>query len=159
MKQCKSGARGFTLVEILVVVVILGILSGVVVPAFAGASDEARQGAFVESLHGMIEGCEMYRATTGQNVVDSSSGVWPSELDGFIKASDFERDTPIGGVWDTELEESGVTSAVGVHFDGTGVTRDDTFMAEIDAVVDDGDVETGVFRRLGVGRYYFVLEE
>lgn len=159
MKQSRSAPRGFTLVEILIVVVILGILSGVVVPAFAGVSDEARQGAFVESMHGMIEGCEMYRATTGQNIVDASSGTWPAELDGFIEESDFERETPVGGVWDTEYNDSGVTSAVGVHFDGTGVTRDDAFMTEIDAILDDGDLTSGVFRRLGAGRYYYVLEE
>ena len=35
--------HGFTLVEILIVVVLLGILATLVVPRFAGAADEARE--------------------------------------------------------------------------------------------------------------------
>ncbi len=149
--------RAFTLVEILIVVVILGILAAIVVPTFAGATDESRRGAFVESLHSMIQSAEIYQARTGRFIPDSSSGVFPPELDGYIRESDFEGGTPIGGVWDTELNDSGVTSAVGVHFDGTGQTQDDAYMTLVDAIVDDGDLTTGVFRRLAATRYYYVL--
>jgi prepilin-type N-terminal cleavage/methylation domain-containing protein len=37
-------AKGFTLVEILIVVVILGILAAIVVPQFTNAANEARGG-------------------------------------------------------------------------------------------------------------------
>jgi type II secretion system protein G len=37
-------AKGFTLVEILIVVVILGILAAIVVPQFTNAANDARQG-------------------------------------------------------------------------------------------------------------------
>lgn len=40
----KTLAKGFTLVEILIVVVILGILAAIVVPQFTNAANEARQG-------------------------------------------------------------------------------------------------------------------
>ena len=32
-------------------------------------------------------------------------------------------------------------------------------MQEIDAIIDDGDLATGVFRKLAGRRYYFVLAE
>ncbi len=152
-------AHAFTLVEILIVVVILGILAAIVVPAFAGATDESRRGAFAESLHSLIESAEIYQARTGQHIPDSSSGVFPPELLGYIRESDFEGGTPVGGVWDTEFNDSGVTSAVGVHFDGTGETQDDAYMTLVDAIVDDGDLSTGVFRMLAASRYYYVLAE
>ncbi len=43
-------ARAFTLVEVLIVVVILGILALVVVPKFSNASQQARENALRESL-------------------------------------------------------------------------------------------------------------
>lgn len=159
MKQSNRISRGFTLVEILIVVVILGILSATVVPAFGGVTDDSRQGAFIAGINGLAEACDMYRAQNGQYPSDSSSGVFPVELDGIIESTDFEGGTPIGGVWDTELNDSGVTAAVGVHFDGTGDSRDAAFMLEIDGMMDDGDLSTGIFQQLGADRYYIVLED
>ncbi len=158
MDRTESATRGFTLVEILIVVVILGILSAAVVPAFGGVTDDSRQGAFIESLHGMTEACEMYRARTGQYPADTSSGVFPPELAGVIQVSEFENGTPIGGVWDTELSDSGIGAGIGVHFDGTGATRDDAFMLEIDVLMDDGDLAGGSLQKLAADRYYFILE-
>ncbi len=44
VNRTKTRASGFTLVEILIVVVILGILAAIVVPQFTNAADEARGG-------------------------------------------------------------------------------------------------------------------
>ncbi len=149
--------RAFTLVEILIVVVILGILAAIVVPQFSNASEEARQGAFLTNLKYFAEQCEMFAIRTGQYPSDGGSGDLPAELEPFIRVEDFENGTPIGGVWDTEFADNGVGAAVGVHFNGVGETRDDPFMLEIDAQFDDNDLATGVFRKLADDRYYYVL--
>ncbi len=44
-------ARAFTLVEILVVVVLLGILAALVIPSFAGATQSARQSTLAMNLN------------------------------------------------------------------------------------------------------------
>jgi hypothetical protein len=62
-------------------------------------------------------------------------------------------------VWDTELDDNGVHAAVGVHFNGVGNTQDDAYMTIIDVMLDDGDLADGLFRKLDVDRYYYVLEE
>ena len=49
MKKNKLNS-GFTLVEILIVVVILGIMAAIVVPKFSGATDEARDSMLRENL-------------------------------------------------------------------------------------------------------------
>jgi len=149
----------FTLVEILIVVVILGILAAIVVPFFGSATDDARRGAFIEDLRVFSEAAEYFHARTGSPVSDGSSGQMPAEWDGYIDEAAFESGTPIGGVWDTEYNDNGVTSAVGVHFDGTGETRDDAWMVQVDAILDDGNLASGTFRRLAAGRYYRVLVE
>ena len=50
--------KGFTLVEILIVVVILGILAAIVIPQFTDASDEAKEAtvrADLQTIRGQIE--------------------------------------------------------------------------------------------------------
>ena len=46
----KQVARGFTLVEILIVVVILGILAAIVIPQFTNASESAKSSSLVSQI-------------------------------------------------------------------------------------------------------------
>lgn len=52
---------GFTLVEILIVVVILGILSAIVIPQFTSASDMAKVSAMTTQLQTIRSQLELYR--------------------------------------------------------------------------------------------------
>ena len=52
---------GFTLVEILIVVVILGILAAIVIPQFTEASEEARYSSLVSDLQTMRSQIELYK--------------------------------------------------------------------------------------------------
>jgi general secretion pathway protein G len=53
--------RGFTLVEILIVVVILGILAAIVVPQFTQASTEAKYNSLCSNLQSMRSQIELYK--------------------------------------------------------------------------------------------------
>jgi general secretion pathway protein G len=52
---------GFTLVEILIVVVILGILAAIVIPQFTNASSEAIKGSLVSQLRTINSQVELFR--------------------------------------------------------------------------------------------------
>jgi len=52
---------GFTLVEILIVVVILGILAAIVIPQFTEASTEAKESRLVSDLQTMRSQIELYK--------------------------------------------------------------------------------------------------
>lgn len=148
---------GFTLVEILIVVVILGILAAVITPNFADASDDSRRAAFISELDIFRKACEYYMAKEGTLLPDTSSGVFPAQLAPYARQVGWEDGTPVGGVWDFETNDTGITAGVGVHFDGTGETRDDAYMVQIDAIIDDGNLAAGRFRRIAAQRYYWVL--
>lgn len=53
--------RAFTLVEVLIVVIVLGILAAVVVPQFSSASDDANVSALTTNLQTIRSQIELYR--------------------------------------------------------------------------------------------------
>lgn len=65
MKVNRKRNRGFTLVEILIVVVILGILAAIVVPQFTTAANEARNGNTATQISTLENQLELFQARTG----------------------------------------------------------------------------------------------
>lgn len=54
-------SSGFTLVEILIVVIILGILAAIVIPQFTNASQDARESSVVSQLQTLRSQVELYK--------------------------------------------------------------------------------------------------
>ncbi len=61
MKKSLRKRRGFTLVEVLVVVVILGLLAALVVPRVVGRGEEAKRTAAAVQIREIEQALEMYR--------------------------------------------------------------------------------------------------
>ncbi len=52
--------KGFTLIELMIVIVILGILIGIAVPGFSGVKKKADLTVVKSDLHNIMYGLEMY---------------------------------------------------------------------------------------------------
>lgn len=63
----KQVARGFTLVEILIVVVILGILAAIVIPQFTNASEAAKGSSLDSQLQTIRSQLELYQVQHNGN--------------------------------------------------------------------------------------------
>jgi len=98
----KTMAKGFTLVEILIVVVILGILAAIVVPQFTNAANEARTGNVATQVSTIENQLELWAARNGGSYPDlSSTGETFQDLvdDGFFKeipVNPFDNTSAIG---------------------------------------------------------------
>ena len=66
VRQTVGKTAGFTLVEIMVVVVILGILAVLIVPRVLGRSDEARQAAAKHDIATIMQSLKLYRLDNGR---------------------------------------------------------------------------------------------
>jgi type IV pilus assembly protein PilA len=64
-RQQHSGNAGFTLVELLVVVVIIGILTAIALPAFLAQSAKAKQSEAKTTLSAWLKGQQLYRYEYG----------------------------------------------------------------------------------------------
>ncbi len=70
--------KGFTLIEIMLVVIILGILAAMVVPKLTGRSDEARRSVAKTDIESNLAlAIDLYEVDTGE---------YPASLDDLIKS-------------------------------------------------------------------------
>src|SRR5205823_8220667 len=64
----RARTSGFTLVEILIVVIILGILAAIVIPQFTNASQDARKSSLVSQLQTIRSQVELYKLQHGDTL-------------------------------------------------------------------------------------------
>jgi prepilin-type N-terminal cleavage/methylation domain-containing protein len=153
-------APGFTMIEVLIAIVIIGIIAAMVHPAVSIARLRADRLAFIGDVRQFAIAALRYHADTGEYVKHAGEGHVPEEWEPYIDAERWAQPTPIGGAWEVYRNSHGVRSAVGIHFKKKfGPIRDQEFMADIDALVDDGDIHTGNFRKVGPNRYAFIVAD
>jgi general secretion pathway protein G len=61
-----SRDRGFTLIEIMVVITILGILAALIVPKVVGRTDDARIAAARQDIASVMQALKLYRLDNGR---------------------------------------------------------------------------------------------
>ncbi len=65
MKRAERNDKGFTLIELMVVIVILGILAGLIVPRIMGRPDEARRAKARIQMESLETALKLYKLDNG----------------------------------------------------------------------------------------------
>jgi len=72
MSKTRRNQSGFTLVELLIVVIILGILAAVVIPQFNTAAAESKEAALASNLATIRQAIELYKVQHNDTFPDST---------------------------------------------------------------------------------------
>ena len=80
-RRAKSSTKsGFTLVEILIVVIILGILAAIVIPQFTSASEDARESSVKSQLQSLRTQIQLYKLEHRDNLPNLVDESWNQML-------------------------------------------------------------------------------
>ncbi|VVO67367.1 type II secretion system major pseudopilin GspG [Pseudomonas fluorescens] len=92
-RNIPSNQRGFTLIEIMVVVVIIGVLGAIVVPQFMSRPDQAKVTAAKIDIQTISTALEMYRLDNAH---------YPSTQQGLEALINRPSGTPLPKNWNTQ---------------------------------------------------------
>lgn len=151
---CRPVSNAFTLIEILIVVIVLGILASIAIPSIQASREETANHTFATNIRYACGPIQMYNFRNGAYPPDRNPGEYPAGLEHALGGMDWTGTTPIGGQWDWDYNVFGITAAVSVH----GPDNDTDQMAKIDAILDNGNLANGAFR-IRSGGYMLVIAE
>jgi len=146
--------HAFTLVEIMIVVVIIGLLASIALPAFSTVWKTANYTSFYNDLRVFKDALNTCVLETGNPDQGSGTSTLSAEFADYVSNDIWAASTPIGGGWDVEYNKNGIGLAIGAQ----GGILANTELSLIDEKFDDGDLSTGNLRKIASDRYYWIIQ-
>jgi prepilin-type N-terminal cleavage/methylation domain-containing protein len=152
----RASARGFSLLEIMIAVTIIGLLLTIAIPAFTRIRQRSLNTRFVSDLRTFTQAFESYAVLNGAWPPAASAGAVPTGMtdDDFKTGAWSVSRNSVGGRWNWDRDSFGAIAAITVD----NVTATDAQMALIDAQIDDGNLSAGLFQK-NSGRFVYALAQ
>ena len=114
MKTTRNRFEGFTLIEVLIVVVIMAVLAATIIPQFTDSTKDARESSMVFNLHTLRAQIQLYKAQHAGNLpsADLAELIKGTNLDGSdgTKFGPYMQSIPVNSFTDSNT----VTPIIGV---------------------------------------------
>lgn len=127
-KQQRKAKKGFTLVELLIVIIIIGILAGMMMLSTGSAKDKAEATKIVSNMRTIKSAALMYYADNGK---------WPAVTSALDDVSKYLDSSPDAGVYSIKegaasgdlsveaiVSDSGVRTKLGGMAEDSGLYKD-----------------------------------
>ena len=154
-KNTASRERGFTLVEIMISVTIVGLLASMSVPAFSKVRQKSVATTIANDFRIYAAAFEIYALEHGTWPRDVGRQTIPAELNNTQYGNrllGFSETEHSGAQWDWDEGVGGFTAKVALHVNNL----DPDVILEIDEILDDGNLSTGKFQNLSSGASYIL---
>jgi prepilin-type N-terminal cleavage/methylation domain-containing protein len=149
-----AGRRGFSLIELMIVCLIIGVLLMIAIPLFSRVRSRSQNARFANDIRVISGAFDQFAADRGDYPPESGPSVIPSGMGDYLRRAGWTRSTAVGGLWDWDRGVLGITAGVSVVAFTVPIEQ----MRELDKMIDDGDASHGIFRQ-GGGRYTYVVQQ
>jgi prepilin-type N-terminal cleavage/methylation domain-containing protein len=143
--------RAFTLIELMIAVVIVGVVAAIAVSRFGELQMSAAHAGTAANFQSLIASVHLYYGDNRELPRDRSPGVFPSELNGYLRPRDFLRVPPLGGVWDWNGNDANPWRTVGANMSIYQQPAPIEKLLAFDRRFDDGTLNGGSYRAANTG--------
>jgi prepilin-type N-terminal cleavage/methylation domain-containing protein len=151
----RKEAGGFTLIEVLIVVAVIGIIAAIAIPAFLKLQTRSKTATIATDYHTFRDTVMVYSADFNKFPPDAGPGVFPPEMLDYLSAKyQFTPDRDYMYEWENWTGEDGNPDD-----GGTGIA------VGFSVVTDDPDLAAALIKRFPVlcqqtepNKYTFVIE-